>query len=349
MGRNRKSENRDGGAKAVDSILVKYFSRLIVALTVILVFLTLVQCSIKKPESPEWTTNFVLPVINKTYDMPELISRLDQDGVAMDSQGNITFTISEKLDTLTLSSSYLTTPNLSYSFGQKLDTVSISSPTIAPVFVDLATITGISASTPEDTLTIGQRSFDINNALPNASNNTSATVSAGTANMHFHNFISAAITMVSPLEIVIQPSKVNTDIDNTAINQQELDVVTDHVVEARFIYNITSHLPIGAQIDIYFGPDSATLISNLQLLVNALQLPAAPFGAGGIVTDTLSTGFQEVFLDSLDLKILQNDTLFFCSALNLAGTGGQMVKLTANDYLSISSRIEANYRFDGNF
>ena len=175
MGSNRKSRNDDGGTKATDSILVKYFSRLIVAVAVILVFLTLVQCSIKKPESPEWTTNFVLPVINKTYDMAELINRLDQDGVAMDSLGNITYTISEELDTLTVGSNYLTTPNLSYSIGQKLDTVSISSPTVPPVFVDLATITGISASTPEDTVTIGQRSFDINIQLPNASSYTSAT------------------------------------------------------------------------------------------------------------------------------------------------------------------------------
>ncbi len=686
MGRNRKNGNGDSSSKATDSFLFKYFSRLIVALAVILAFLTLVQCTIKKPESPEWTTNFVLPVIKKTYDMAEIIGRLDQDGLTMDTLGNITYTLSEELDTVTVSSNYLTTPNLSYSFGQKIGAVSIVGPSIPPVFLGLAAITGISVNTPEDTVTIGQQSFDINGTLPISTTFTSATVSSGTADVHLHNnlgatldtvilelwdnafntllaidsiysgipsgasatisidlsnrtisnrfrvkvhchtpggfitqvstrgvsrelvfvgnllvtsavaeipalsqsfsdqinllesdridtaviasgnlvisinnatslntvvtltipdillsgqslsltpsvpplqtvnvninlagyevvpldgsipqtlnilavtdipasapdqisvsqsdsfhvtaalngltfssvagyfdsvaisfngtsqsidvptgfdsiqmatailtlevtnslelpgdldiqvngdngknlnlvgtiaaggslssatstiiepqagsflspvpslidvsgsvifassgyqgrieandFISATITIVSPLEIVIQPSQVNTDIEKTNINQQDLDVITDHLIEARFIYNIISHLPVGAQVDIYFGPDSATLISSPQLLVNALQLPAAPFGAGGIVSDTISTGFQEVFLDSLDLKILQNDTLFICSAFNLAGTGGQMVKLTANDYLTISGRIEINYRFDGNF
>ncbi len=686
MGRNVRNNNGDSDAAAKDSFLIKYFLRLVVALTVIMVFLTLVQCSIKKPESPEWTTNFVLPVINQTYDMAELIQRLDQDGVAMDSLGNITFTISEALDTLTVGSNYLTTPNLNYSFGQKLDTVSISSPTVPPVFIDLATITGISASTPEDTVTIGQRSFDINNQLPNATSYSSATIVSGTANMQLHNnlgatldtiilelwdiqfgtllaidsifspipsgttatipidlsgrtvsnrfraiahchtpggfvtlastrgvsteldfigaitvssataeipaisrsfsdqvnllesdridtasiasgnlqisisnatnlsaivtvtipdiqqggqpltlmpsvsplqttilninlsgyeiiptdasvpqtldisaianviatapihvtisqsdsffinstlqnltfnsvsgyfdsvavsfnglnqainvptgfdsiqmtsailtlevtnsidlpgdlniqvdgnngknlnlvgtisasgglasatssivepsagsflspipsqinfsgsvvfanggyqgkieandFICATVTLVSPLEMIIDPAQVETDVEKTEINQKDIDAITDHVIEAQFVYNIVSHLPIGAQVDIYFGPDSATLFSNPQLLVNALQLPAAPFGAGGIVTDTISTDFQNVYLDSIDLKILKNDTLYFGSTLNLSGTSGQMVKLTANDYLSITGRIEVNYRFDGTF
>ncbi len=686
MARNRKSGNGDEASKGIDSFLFKVFSRLVLSLIVITIFLTFVQCTIKKPESPEWNVNFILPVINSTYDMPELIRRLDQDGIGIDSLGNITLTITEELDTVTVSSDYLTTPNLSYSFGKVLDTVSISTPTIPPVFVGLAAITGISASTAEDTVTIGQRSFDISNNLPVPSSYTSATIFSGTANAQLFNnlgapldtvfleiwditfgallaadsffnvipsgasatipidlsgrtisnrfrieahchttggfvtqvstrgisteldfvgnvtvtsataqipafsrsfsdqvnllesdridsasiasgnlllsitnvtnlpvnltvtlpdiqqggqplsltpnvlpqqtanlnidltgyevvpldvaipqtltidaiagisatapnhvsisqsdsffvsatlagltfnavsgffdsvqasfngitqiidvptgfdsvhmtsafltlqvtnslelpgdldiqiagnngknlnlaglisagsalssatstivepaagdflspvpsqidvsgsvifanggyqgrieandFISASVTLLSPLEMIIDPSQVETDIERKAVDQGDVAVITDHVLEAKFIYNIISHLPIGAQVDIYFGPDSATLFSNPQLLVNALQLPAAPTGINGVVSDTVSTNFQEVYLDSADIKILENDTLFYASALNLAGTGGQMVKLTGNDYLTINGRIEVNYRFNGEF
>ncbi|MGH8015449.1 MAG: hypothetical protein ACREBV_04605, partial [Candidatus Zixiibacteriota bacterium] len=677
MGRKRQGGDGENGSKAIDSIIFKLFSRLVISLLVIVVFLTLVQCTIKKPESPTWTTNFVVPVINKTYDMEELIRRIDQDGLRMDSLGNVTYSITEELDTVSVSANYLATPNLSYSFGQKVDTLTISSPIIPPVFVGLAAITGISATTLEDTVTISQQNFDLNSALPVATSYTTATVSAGTANVHLQNdlgapldtvilelwdipfnvllaidsffspvpsgasatipinlsgrtlsnrfrikahchtsggfvtqvstrgisseldfvgsvtvtsaiaeipsfsrsfsdlvnlvesdridtasiasgnlqltinnstnltvdvtitvpdlkqagqpltviptiaprqisvlnvnlagyevvpsdasvpqtldidavaaipatapshilvsqsdsfhvaavltgltfnevvgyfsnvvasfngisqtldipigfdsveitaavltlavtnsldlpgdmdiqvdgdngknlnllgtiaasgglasatstivepsagdflspvptqidvsgsvtfanggyegrikandFISATVTIASPLEMIIQPSQVETDVEKTKIDQTDMDDVTDHLLEARFVYNIISHLPISSQVDLYFGPDSATLLTNPQLLVNALQLPAAPFGAGGIVTDTLSTGPQEVFLDSTDIKILENDTLYFASALNLAGTGGQMVKLTGNDYLRISGRVE---------
>ena len=686
MARKRKGGDGENGSKAIDSILFKFITRLVVSLVVIVVFLTLVQCTIKKPESPTWTTNFVLPVINKTYDMEEIIRRIDQDGLALDSFGNVTYSITEELDTVRVSSDYLVTPNVSYSFGKKLDTLSISSPIIPPVTITLATITGISATTPEDTLTIGQQSFDINSILPTAASYTSAAIYSGLANVNLINnlgasldtiflqlwdipfntliatdtfltpipsgtaasipinlagrtisnrfrviahchtpggfatqastrgvsseldfvgsvtvtsataeipaisrtfadqvdllesdridtasissgtlqlsvnnatnlnvnvtvtipdirqggspfsitpavgprqianlnvnlagydviptdftvpqtlninavadvpatapshisviqsdsffvsatlsglsfdeivgyfdavdasfdgisqvidvpvgfdsieitsailtlevtnsldlpgdmdiqidgnngknlnllgtiaasgglasatstivdtgagdllspvpsqidisgsvtfanggylgrikandFISATVNIVSPLEMIINPSQVETDIEQTEIDQSDIDVITDHLLEARFIYDITSHLPMGAQVDIYFGPDSVTLFTNPQLLVNALQLPAAPFGPGGLVTDTISNGTQEVFLDSTDIKILENDTLFFASVLNLAGTGGQMVKLTANDYLRISGRIEISYRFDGEF
>ncbi|HEX2897805.1 MAG TPA: hypothetical protein VHP63_07130 [candidate division Zixibacteria bacterium] len=686
MGRRDKNGNGDGSSRAIDSILFKLFTRLIVSLVVILVFLTLVQCTIKKPESPVWTTNFVLPLVNKTYDMEEIIRRIDQDGIAMDSMGNITYTITKQLDTVRIGSEHLATPNLTYSFGQVLDTVSISTPIIPPVFVGLSTITGISASTPEDTVTVAQQSFNINSNLPIPSSYTTATIYSGTANVNLFNnlgaaldtvllelrdlqfgtiiaadsfynvipsgttaaipvdlsgrtissrfrvnaychttggfvtqvstrgisteldfvgkvtvtsavaeipalsrsfsdqvnlletdrvdtasiasgnlsisinnasnlnvnvsitlpdfllggqpltlapnilprqisnlninvsgydiipsdasvpqtlninaiayipptapshvsvtasdsfavsaslsgltfnsvsgyfdsvdasfngisqtidvptgfdsvqfpsailtlevtnsidlpgdldiqvdgdngknlnlagaisasgalasatstivepsagdflspipsqfdvsgsvvfanggyqgrveandYISATVTLTSPLEMVIQASQVQTDIEKTKIDQSDIDAVTDHVLEAKFVYNIVSHLPIDAQVDIFFGPDSATLFSSPQLIVNAIQLPAAPTGIGGIVTDTISTGYLEVLLDSIDIKILDNDTLYIASALNLAGTGGQMVKLTGSDYLQISGRVEVNYRFDGEF
>lgn len=686
MGRREKNGNGDGNSRAIDSIIFKLFSRLIVSLVVILVFLTLVQCTIKKPESPVWTTNFVLPLVNKTYDMDEIIRRIDQEGIAMDSLGNITYSITKQLDTVRIGTEHLATPNLNYSFSQVLDTLSISSPIIPPVLVGLGTITGISTTTPEDTVTVAQQSFNINSNLPVPSSYTTATIYSGTANVNFFNnlgasldtvllelrdlqfgtliaadsfynvipsgvtatipidlagrtisnrfqvnahchttggfvtqvstrgvsteldfvgkvtvtsavaeiptltrnfsdqvnlietdrvdtaaiatgnlsvsinnatnlnvnvtiilpdfisdglpltltpnilprqtanlnvnvagyeiiptdasvpqtlninalasipatapshisvlasdsfavsatlsaltfssvsgyfdsveasfngisqsievptgfdsvqfpstvltlevtnsidlpgdidiqvdgdngknlnlagtisasgglasaistiiepsagyflspipsqfdvsgsvvfanggyqgrieandFVSATVTLISPLEIVIQPSQVQTDVEKTKIDQSDIDAVTDHVLEAKFVYNIVSHLPIDAQVDIFFGPDSATLFSSPQLLVNAIQLPAAPIGLGGIVSDTVSTGFLEVLLDSTDIKILDNDTLFIASVLNLAGTGGQMVKLTGRDYLRISGRVEVNYRFDGEF
>jgi hypothetical protein len=685
MSRKRLGGNEDG-SKAIDSILFKLVSRLVLSLVVIVTFLTLIQCTIKKPESPSWNTNFVIPAINKTYDMEEIIRRIDQDGLATDSLGNLTFTISEQLDTVTVSSDYLRTPDISIAFGQKLDTITISSPIIPPVFLNLQTITGDTGTVPGDTITIGPQSFSLSNVLPPAATYTDASVFAGTANVNLFNnlglpldtiilelwdipynalisadsffysvpsgstvtipidlagqtlsnqfrievfgytpggfvnqvstrsigteldfvgsvtvtsataqipaisrtfsdqvnllesdridtatiasgnlqltitnatnlnvnvsvtvpdiyqsgqpltlvpvisarqvsnlnvnlaglkvipsditvpqtlainvsagisatapnyvtviqsdsfyvsailngvtfsdvagqfdsvlasfngitqsidipigfdsvqltsavltldiinsldlpgdldiqvvgnngkilnlsgsilpsgglasatstivqpsagdflspvptqfnvngsvilanggyqgkiedndFIYANITIVSPLEMIISPSQVQTDIERTEIDQTDIHSITDHVIEARFIYNVTSHLPVGLQIDIFFGPDSTTLFTSPQLLVNALQLPAAPFGAGGLVVDTISSGEQEVFLDSNDIKILENDTLFFASTLNLEGTGGQIVKLTANDYLNIRGRFEIEYHFSGEF
>ena len=686
MSRIRQRQQDDEDRRATDSFLFKAGSKFFLSTFVIIIFLTLVQCSIKKPESPTWETSLVIPVINRTYDMAELIRKLNQDGIEMDSAGNISFTITQELDTVTISADYLNTPTISYSFSKTLDTFSIVTPDLAPVYTTLATITGISAVTAEDTFTIGPQSFNVTNNLPLITSYSSATIVSGLINIYVHNnlgadldtvifefwdlgsnsllgidsvfsgiptgsaaiipidlagktitnrfqikaqchtvggfidsastrgisteldfvgalvvsgataeipafsrsissqvnllesdridtasiaggnlsltitnstplditiditfpdillgsspltispaiiplsisnininlagynivpadntvpqslsinatatvqptaptkvtvnqndsfaisadisglsfnyvvgffdsvevsfagltsqinvptgfdsiqfstailtleiengidlpgelniqidgdngnslnlsgsilpsgglssalstivepsagsflsptpsqidvsgsvvfaqggyqgrieandFITATVTFVAPLEIVIQPSTIETDIERTEIDTSSISIITEHVREARFIYNVISHLPLGAQIDIYFGADSSTLFANPQLLINAITLPAAPVDISGIVTDTISTDYQEIYLDSTDIKILENDTLFIGSRLNLSGTGGQSVKITANDYLSITGRVEVIYKFNGEF
>ena len=84
-------------------------------------------------------------------------------------------------------------------------------------------------------------------------------------------------------------------------------------------------------------------------MINAINLPAAPVDISGLVTDTISSDYQEIFLDSTDIKILENDTLFIGSRINLSGTNGQSVKITANDYISITGRVEVIYKFNGEF
>ncbi len=682
----RQRQQEDEDRRATDSFLFKAGSKFFLSTIVIILFLTLVQCSIKKPEAPTWETSLVIPVINRTYEMAELIQKLNQDGIEMDSSGNISYTITEKLDTVTISADYLNTPTISYSFSKTLDTFSIATPDMAPVFVTLATITGISAVTTEDTFTIGAQGFNITNDLPLITSYSSATVAAGLINIYVHNnlgadldtvifefwdvgsnsllgidsvfsgiptgssasipidlagkiitnrfrikaqchtvggfvdsastrgisteldfvgslvvsgataeipsftrsissqvdllesdridtaniaggtlsltitnstplditiditfpdilsgssplalspailplttsnividlsgynivptdntvpqqlninatatiqptaptkvtvtkndsfsitadisglsfnyvvgffdsvevsfagltsqidvptgfdsiqfsaavltleiengidlpgelniqidgdngnslnlsgsispsgalssaistiiepaagsflsptpsqivvsgsivfarggyqgrieandFISATVTFVAPLEVIIAPSTIETDIERTEIDTSSISVITEHVLEARFIYNIISHLPLGAQIDVYFGADSATLFASPQLMINAINLPAAPVDISGLVIDTVSSDYQEIFLDSTDIKILENDTLFIGSRLNLSGTGGQSVKITANDYISITGRVEVLYKFNGDF
>lgn len=117
MARRKEGGSDENGSRAIDSILFKFLSRLVVALIVILVFLTLAQCTIKKPQSPVGATNFTVPVINSTSDMAELIKRIDQTGVAMDPLGNVTYTIFNDLDTVTVCNNYVTTSGLTVARG----------------------------------------------------------------------------------------------------------------------------------------------------------------------------------------------------------------------------------------
>jgi len=162
------------------------------------------------------------------------------------------------------------------------------------------------------------------------------------------DYLTGRIRIESPLEMVIPETPIETDIADEQIDQKDIDKITDHVLAARFVYNVTSHLPIGATINILISPDSATLFTAPQLRLDDISIDAAPVTAG-IVTDTLSTGYQTISIDSADVQILKNRTLYIAQEMILHGTAGQAIRLTKNDYISINGRIEVEYHFDGSF
>ena len=175
----------------------------------------------------------------------------------------------------------------------------------------------------------------------------SATFGAGTSGtLRDGDYITGTVRIDSPVEMIIPQTPIDTDIESEKIEQKDIDKITDHVIEARLIYNVTNHLPIGATVSLLMSGDSATLYSNPQLRIDDITVDAAPVVAS-VVVDTLSTGFQTIVLDSADIQILKNDTLYIGQVLILHSSNGQPVRLTKNDFISVLGRIEVEYRFDG--
>ncbi|MBD3402086.1 hypothetical protein GF420_04260 [candidate division GN15 bacterium] len=162
------------------------------------------------------------------------------------------------------------------------------------------------------------------------------------------DYVVARVNILAPLEFSIAETSIDSDIESEDIDVDDIDVVTDHVVQAQFHYNIVNHLPIGVDINVLLGSDSTTLLTNPELRITGLSVNAAPVMAG-VVVDTLSTGMQVIVLDSADIQVLKTDTLYIAQELVLHSTGGQVVKLTSNDYLTVSGYLEVEYRFDGEF
>lgn len=170
---------------------------------------------------------------------------------------------------------------------------------------------------------------------------TPGTIRAG-------DFVTGRVQLIAPMEMIIDETEIETDISREEIEQENIDQITDHVLEAAFIYNVISRLPLGATMNLYLSGDSATLYSNPQLVIDSILVPAAPT-VGGVASDTVSTGFQSVVLDSADIQILKNPVLFVGQELVLNGSGGQVIRLTPNDAITFTGRIEVTYRFDGEF
>ncbi len=680
--RKRRTNNSD---TLLESVLFKWGTRLLLGLGVIVMFLTLAQCTIEKPESPSWSTQLVVPVVNRTYAMDELVSKIGQDEITINDSGEVAFSIVQELDTVGLSTDILTTGDLAYSVGQQLGPIDITPPVVAPVNVSLSTLAGLAIVLPGDIAIVPDTVFQVVTDIPTLTSFTSATfntgridvvitndlginldnitielrnkltgslitlgtypgvilsgqvgtvplvldgvsvpsdirligfyhtpmdtitsfstramqtemvfsdtlqvntatamipaltrldsaivplaetdridsaslasgtlsltifngtslsgdlnisvpdlrsggtplaitqtvsagqtatvnldlsnydlvprsavvpqnigiyvdmstqattiettvsaldsfsVSAGLSNLTFNSvtgqfqsvvasldsisqqlnvptgfdsvelvsavltleidngidlpgainiridgnngksmifggnvtprglatattsiivdttaadffapiptminasgsvtfgdgayvgtitandFVAARIRIDAPLEMIINQSTIDTDIERQAINQTDINKITDHFINGRFVYTIINHLPLGAYVNIFIGPDSTTLYTAPQLSFDSLYVTAAPVDIFGVVSDTAQTDLQEIYIDSADVRILENDTLFIGQEIVLTGSGGQAVKLSGSDYITVQGSIQVEYNIDGSF
>ncbi len=136
-----------------------WLSHIICAFVIILAFLTLVQCTVKKPEAPTWETKLTVPLVNKAWDMAELIDKIDQENLTTDSLGNPFFFYETVLDTVSVEGSF--------SIADAVDTIAESLGVVqlnpfggAQVSVDLSDYVALQSGV------VPPISFDITQSLP---------------------------------------------------------------------------------------------------------------------------------------------------------------------------------------
>ena len=176
-----------------DSFLFKYSTRAILGLIVIAIFLTLVQCSIKSPEAPSWNTTFSIPVVNRLYTMDELVDKIGQDELGIDSAGNVSFTVTKSIDPIGIDESQLSTSDVSYNQSQTLGIVSIVPPSFSPLAVNLSSISGLSTALPGDSALVNAMKFSVFNNLPQIQEFTTVDIQTGQVD----------ITVVNNLGVVL--------------------------------------------------------------------------------------------------------------------------------------------------
>jgi len=155
-------------------------SHLACGVAVILVFLTLIQCTVKKPEAPTWDTTLVIPLVNKTYDMLELIDKIDQDNLLTDTLGNPYFYYENVLDTVTIQGSFAV-EDVSRTIAESLGVIQLDPFTGANITVNLGDyVPPLAGDVPPI-------SFDISKPLPLIGEFAIATVESGTALITIEN------------------------------------------------------------------------------------------------------------------------------------------------------------------
>ena len=185
QGNRKKLDNSSDSF--IDSFLFKFSTKLLLGIVVVLTFLTLSQCTIKKPEAPTWETQFVVPVINRTYYMEEIIEKIGEGNLQIDDSGYVVFSITEELDTVNIDPENLSTDDLSFSVNKELGPIDIDAPAIDPVFLSLSGLSGYGVSLPGDSAIIPDTTFEVTSGMPGITTFSTATFSQGQVNIVIAN------------------------------------------------------------------------------------------------------------------------------------------------------------------
>ncbi len=97
---------------------------LAVALALLMPVLPISGCSLESPESPRWTVDLTVPLVNRHYDIPYIISHAAQEELIWDSVSGARFEVRRTLDTIFIGDN-ITFANISQSYADTLGAVSL--------------------------------------------------------------------------------------------------------------------------------------------------------------------------------------------------------------------------------
>lgn len=244
-----------------ESFIFKYSSRILLSLIVITIFLTLVQCTVKSPEAPTWNTTFSVPVINRLYQMDELVEKIGQDELGIDSLGNVSFSVTETIDPIGIDTAQLATADISFSQSEVLGLIDINPPVFTPLNVSLSSITGLATALPGDSAFVDSLMFSISNNFPQIQEFSSATIATGHIDISVDNYLGVSIDT-----LLIQLY------DRQTASVVQLDTVVQSI------------------------PDSSSYLHTMNLngrtLSNYLRVDVAAFTPGGLVQNFSARSIQ---------------------------------------------------------
>jgi hypothetical protein len=174
-----------------------------------------------------------------------------------------------------------------------------------------------------------------------------ATVGDAISTVHVSraDFLSGRAVISAPMALKFEQTDVRGDESHVDVDADIADRA-DRLQQGIFRSTITNHLPLGAQVTIYIGTDSATIFSHPLTTIGPLAFSSAAVDANGLVTsDAVSSNTITMTAD--DLHVFRNRSLYIAPLVTLPGTNGQTVRIRASDFFDINGIVEISARVGG--
>jgi len=161
-----------------------------------------------------------------------------------------------------------------------------------------------------------------------------------------NDFITGEFLLSSPFEFVLDSAQIEVDPDMNSLDEDLRDGLNDKVNWAKVYLNLENHLPLGAEVELFFSRNLADLYTDPQLLIGPVLLDPAETDSSGLVSNPVITE-NIIQLTKDDLDVFQNPAFYSGAKITLRGTNGQKVKFLVTDYIQINSHLELEVKNGG--
>lgn len=291
-------------------LLKKNIARRSTALALLLpiaVLLVTSGCSFDTPKSPSWVTTWDVPIANRTYDIEELLERIDDSDdsiIITDSLGNPAFSITQSIDTVAVEDN-LTVDGVTVDVQDSIGVIDIGPPSDESVSTNVNDFLTVNLGVVPPT------SFSYNEALTALDRFSWMDVESGTLDLTFYN----------GLEV---------DLDTFVVSV--IDEFDMHVVDVATYANGLSYLETETQsIDL-----------SGQRISNNLSMTFDGYTPGGVVLNAGSANLNATasFPDSITVTAARAET----PAININRT--ESTALTDSTRIISSSISSGTLQFD---
>lgn len=174
--------------------------------------LLLTSCSVETPQAPSWDIDLTIPLINRTFTATELVERMSSEQIAVDSSGDLSFTLSEQLDTVR-TDTLLRLDDFSSEVERQIGVLSVTPPAPQteairlideiPLAAGEAPDTGISVTLPLATLSTVQQAQIVEGQITlSAYNNTNLDFDSLTCVLRDNQTSAVVLTETFPAGLV---------------------------------------------------------------------------------------------------------------------------------------------------
>lgn len=160
--------------------------------------------------------------------------------------------------------------------------------------------------------------------------------------VHWDDDVVVSWQIASPVEVVIESSRLFGDIKELDLGQDTRERLADYAGRATVELEVLNHFPVGIEVSLLFSPDSTTVKTDPLLVVGpAVIAPGIVDPATHTVTEP-TTSHPTLVLSAADMQLIASETLYEVYEIVLPSTNGQAVRVLTSDYVTVSGLIDLN-------